>query len=224
MESAIAWRSVTRVCKQPFARRIVIAFVLMTALVSGVFSLSIVVIVQLIEARLVSEELRRELDTVLHDDLKQDRLPRLHSSTRFYASDRPEYAIPAQYARLEEGFTEVLGGDNAFYAYTQEINGKRYLLVQEQHEFEAREQVLFNVVLAGFIFAVLGAWGLGWVMARKVMAPVSRLAQQVRHRNIRMTKWASWLPPSTVRWANCVTRWSVNACLPAMSAMSCALH
>lgn len=171
------------VSRQPFARRIVIAFVLMTALVSGVFSLSIVVIVQLIEVRLVSEELRRELDTVLHEDLRQGRLPRLHSSTRFYASDRPEYAIPEQYARLEEGFTEVLEGDNAFYVYTEEINGKRYLLVQEQHEFEAREQVLFNVVLAGFIFAVLGAWGLGWVMARKVMAPVSRLAQQVRHRD-----------------------------------------
>ncbi len=173
------------VSKQPFARRIVIAFVLMTMLVSGAFSLSIVVIVQLIEVRLVSEELRRELDTVLHEDLRQGNQPRLDSGTRFYASDRPEYAIPEQYAGFEVGFTEVLEGNKAgaFYVYLQEINGKRYLLVQEQHEFEAREQVLFNVVLAGFIFTVLGAWGLGWVMARKVMAPVSQLARQVRHRD-----------------------------------------
>ena len=41
--------------KQPFARRIVIAFVLLTVLVSGAFSLSIVAVVHFIEQRLVSE-------------------------------------------------------------------------------------------------------------------------------------------------------------------------
>jgi signal transduction histidine kinase len=57
------------------------------------------------------------------------------------------------------------------------------MLVQEQQEFEARENALFNVVLAGFLITVVAAWGLGLMMARKVMAPVSRLAQQVRHRD-----------------------------------------
>jgi signal transduction histidine kinase len=46
---------------------------------------------------------------------------------------------------------------------------------------------LFNVVLAGFLLTVVGAWGLGLVMAHKVMAPVSRLAQQVRHRDQQQT-------------------------------------
>lgn len=169
--------------KQPFARRILIAFVLMTTLVSGVFSLSIVAVVHVIEEHLVSEELSRELDTVLHEDLKHGNRPRLDSTTRFFASNRPEYAIPEQYAGLPEGFNEVIEGDQAFYVYVQEINGNTYQLVQEQHEFEAREQALFNVVLAGFLLTVLGAWALGLVMARKVMAPLSRLAQQVRHRD-----------------------------------------
>lgn len=169
--------------RQPFARRIVIAFVVMTALVSGVFSLSIVALVHLIEEHLVSEELRRELDVLLHEDLRNGRPPRLDAATRFYASDRPEYAIPPEYEGLEEGFTERVDGDHAYYVYTRLINGQRYLLVEEQHEFEARERVWFNVVLAGFLLSVLGAWGLGWIMARKVMLPVSRLAQQVRHRD-----------------------------------------
>ena len=43
--------------KQPFARRILIAFVLMTTLVSGLFSLSIVAVVHFIEEHLVSQEL-----------------------------------------------------------------------------------------------------------------------------------------------------------------------
>ncbi|MDH1263346.1 HAMP domain-containing sensor histidine kinase [Pseudomonas sp. GD03944] len=169
--------------KQPFARRILIAFVLMTVVVSGLFSLSIVAVVHFIEEHLVSEEMDRELNQILHDDVEQGRAPRLDASTRFFASNQPQQAIPEQFAQLAEGFNEVVEGDRAFYVYSRELNGSTYLLVQEQHEFEAREQVLFNVVLAGFLLTVIGAWGLGLVMARKVMAPISRLAQQVRHRD-----------------------------------------
>ena len=50
--------------KQPFARRIMIAFVLMTALVSGIFSLGIVVVVHVVEAHLVADEMQRELNGV----------------------------------------------------------------------------------------------------------------------------------------------------------------
>lgn len=169
--------------KQPFARRIVIAFVLLTVLVSGAFSLSIVAVVHFIEQRLVSEEMHRELNGVLHEDLKNGRAPRLDARTRFYASNLPAYTIPERYAELDEGFTELVDDDQAFYAYAQEINGVRYVLVQDQDEFEAHEQALFDVVLAGFILTVLGAWALGRVMAGRIMAPVSRLAQQVRHRD-----------------------------------------
>ena len=169
--------------KQPFARRIVIAFVLLTVLVSGAFSLSIVAVVHFIEQRLVSEEMHRELNGVLHEDLKNGRAPRLDARTRFYASNLPAYTIPERYAGLDEGFTELVDDDQAFYAYAQEINGVRYVLVQDQDEFEAHEQALFDVVLAGVILTVLGAWALGRVMAGRIMAPVSRLAQQVRHRD-----------------------------------------
>jgi signal transduction histidine kinase len=169
--------------KQPFAQRILIAFVLMTTIVSGLFSLSIVVVVHALEEHLVSEELNRELNTVLHEDLKQGNSPRLDSSTRFFASNLPNYLIPQQYAGLAEGFNEVFDEEKSFYVYMQEINGNIYQLVQEQHEFETREQALYNVVLAGFLLTVMGAWALGLVMARKVMEPVSRLAQQVSHRD-----------------------------------------
>ncbi|MCU1717110.1 sensor histidine kinase [Pseudomonas sp. 5P_3.1_Bac2] len=169
--------------KQPFAQRILVAFVLMTAIVSGLFSLGIVAVVHFIEGHLVSQELGRELSQILHEDLKHGRAPRLDASTRFFASDSDQYPIPPQYGKVKEGFNEMVEGDQAYYLYGQEINGRTYLLVQEQHEFESREQALFNVVLAGFLFAVLASWGLGVIMARKVMAPISRLAGQVRHRD-----------------------------------------
>jgi signal transduction histidine kinase len=43
--------------------------------------------------------------------------------------------------------------------------------------------VLFAVVLVGFVLALALAVFLGWVLARRVMAPVVRLARQVRHRD-----------------------------------------
>ncbi|KXU36435.1 hypothetical protein AXE65_04890 [Ventosimonas gracilis] len=57
------------------------------------------------------------------------------------------------------------------------------MLLQDQQEFEAHEQALFNVVLAGFLLTLLFAFALGLLMARKVMQPLSRLAGQVRNRN-----------------------------------------
>lgn len=169
--------------EQPFMRRIVIAFVLMTTLVSGVFSLSIVAIVHLIEKHLVSEELHQQLNNVLQEDIPNNRPPRLDARTRFYASNLPQFTIPHEYAHSDKGFVEMVDGERAVYVYTQMIDGHRYLLVRDQHEFEARERALFRVVLAGFLLSVAGGWGLGWIMARKVMTPVSRLAQQVRHRD-----------------------------------------
>jgi len=59
--------------------------------------------------------------------------------------------------------------------------------VQEQAEFEARENALFAVVLAGFILTGLAAWLLGWLMAQTIIAPLARLAQQVRHRDQLLT-------------------------------------
>jgi signal transduction histidine kinase len=55
--------------------------------------------------------------------------------------------------------------------------------LQDQSDFEEREQVLFAVVLVGFVLALALAVFLGWILARRVMAPVVRLARQVRHRD-----------------------------------------
>lgn len=169
--------------KHPFARRILLAFVLMNVIVSGAFSIGVVAVVHFVEEHLVSDTLQHELTTVLQEDISQDRPPRLDARTHFFASRLPQYAIPAQYAVLEEGFSEIVEGDEAFYAYVQKVNGQTYMLIQEQHEFEAREQALFDIVLAGFLLSVVCAWIIGLLMADKVMAPLSRLAQQVRHRD-----------------------------------------
>ncbi|WP_348693261.1 sensor histidine kinase [Stutzerimonas balearica] len=169
--------------KQPFARRIVIAFTLMTLLVSGMFSLGIVAVVYSIESQLVTEDMGREMDTVLHEDLPSGQPPRLDARTLFFSTALPEHPLPDGFAALAEGFTEVVRGNEAYYVYVRDLDGERYVLMEEQNEFEVRKHALFNTVLAGFVLSVLGAWLLGRLMADKVMAPVSRLALQVRHRD-----------------------------------------
>lgn len=57
------------------------------------------------------------------------------------------------------------------------------MLLQDQSDFEDRERVLYGVVLVGFVLSVLLSAVLGWLLARKVIEPVVRLARQVRHRD-----------------------------------------
>ena len=178
----------------PFSRRIVIAFVLMTMVVSGSFSLGIVAVVHFVEDQLITKELRGKLNMVLHEDIRAGREPRLDARTRFFASNSADHPIPERFADFPEGFTEIEEEDEAAYVYVLEANGARYMLLQDQREFEDREEILFSVVVAGFLLCIVLAWGLGVVMARQVMAPVARLAGQVRHPDQLDTRTAPLAP------------------------------
>ncbi len=184
--------------RQPFARRILIAFVLMTTVVSGLFSLGIIAVVHFVEAHLVSRQLGHDLDNVLQRDIREGRPPRLDADTRFFSSGHEGYAIPAYLRGLKQGFTEVEHEGDAFYAFTRVIDGHTYMLLEEQNEFEQREDTLFMIVLVGFVLSVAAAWGLGHVMARRVMVPVIRLASQVRHRD----QLHAAAPPLAPEYAN----------------------
>ena len=89
----------------PFSRRIVIAFVLMTVVVSGSFSLGIVAVVHFVENQLMSKELHFRLNLVLHEVIKAGREPRLDARTRFFASNSIAHPIAERFADLPEGFT-----------------------------------------------------------------------------------------------------------------------
>ncbi len=165
------------------ARRIVIAFVAMTLVVSGSFATGIVLIVHLVEARLVSQELSAELDRWRQSALAEAPLARSEYDTDFYTSHAVGPPIPNYLLQASNGFSELLAADQNLYVFQIRKNGERFIVTKNQRDFEQREQVLFSVVLAGFLLSVLTAWGLGWLLARRVMAPVVRLSRQVRNRD-----------------------------------------
>jgi len=170
--------------KQSLAQRIIIAFALMSALVAGSFAMGIVATVHLVEEKLISAGLGGDLNRLLLMDSVSDWSHRPEPDQLFYFSGGPgDFDLPKDLKHLEAGFHEVFRGPLSYHAMVEVVDGRRYVLLQDQSDFEERERVLFAVVLVGFVLALALAVFLGWVLARRVMAPVVRLARQVRHRD-----------------------------------------
>jgi signal transduction histidine kinase len=90
---------------------------------------------------------------------------------------------PAWLNQLDSGFHEVFREGQAFHALVYRQGDERFLFLRDQTVFERREQALFLIVAGGFVLSVAAAWILGYLLARRIMEPVVRLAQQVSHRD-----------------------------------------
>ncbi|SEJ02182.1 Signal transduction histidine kinase [Azotobacter beijerinckii] len=88
---------------------------------------------------------------------------------------------------LKKGFSEVMENDRTYYVYVKKVGSERYILMEDQSKLENRERLIFRGILGCFLLSVVGAWLLGTLLARKVMAPLTRLANQVRHRDQLLT-------------------------------------
>jgi signal transduction histidine kinase len=156
----------------------------MSALVAGAFAMGIVATVHLVEEKLISAGLGGDLQRLLLMDSVADWSHRPEPDQLFYFSGGPgDFQLPKDLRHLEPGFHEVFRENLSYHAMVEIVDGRRYVLLQDQSDFEERERVLFAVVLVGFVLSLALAVFLGWVLARKVMAPVVRLARQVRHRD-----------------------------------------
>ena len=170
--------------KQSLAQRIIIAFALMSALVAGAFAMGIIATVHLVEEKLISAGLGGDLQRLLLMDNVSDWSHRPEPDQLFYYSSGPaDFELPKDLRHLDPGFHEVFREQLSYHAMVEVVDGRHYVLLQDQSDFEERERVLFAVVLVGFVLSLALAVFLGWILARRVMAPVVRLARQVRHRD-----------------------------------------
>jgi signal transduction histidine kinase len=168
--------------RQGLSQRIVIAFVLMTLLVGGTFAVGIVETVHLVEERLISAELGGDLGRLLKMESSDDWRHQPEPGQLFHFSDGPgDFALPEDLQALPLGFSELYRGERSYHAFVQLVDGRRYVLLADQSEFEDREQLLFAIVLVGFLLSLALSGLLGWLLARKVIEPVVRLSRQVRH-------------------------------------------
>ena len=170
--------------KHSLKQRIVSVFALMSTLVAGVFAVGIIATVHVVEKRLTIISLGGNLHRLLSQDRIEDWRHRPEKGELFYADEGiGDVAMVDDLTDLKPGFQEFFRGDLAYYAMVEQVGSRRYVLLRDQLEFKKRERILFGVVLIGFVLSVLLAVLLGRLLASRVMAPVSRLAGQVRHRD-----------------------------------------
>lgn len=169
--------------QRPLSRRIVIAFVLLVALVSGLFGLGIILAVRHMETVLLTDTLHGDLAIAL-TALKSGRDIELEPGLSFYYQQddplRANNPPPDWLSHLNPGLHEVFRNDRVFHALIYTQDNKEYALLRDQTDFERREHLLFMIVIAGFLLSLLTAWLIGRWLAQRVLAPVSRLAHDVR--------------------------------------------
>lgn len=164
--------------KSPLSQRILISFVVLTTVVSGLFSFGIMAAIDIVKEDLITAEFNRKFPDILNDN-KQGESPNLGLGAQFYSGTEN---LPYYLRDLEPGFNEVKFEESSFHVIMRQDKEKPFYLVQEQTTLERHENILEITVVAGFFLCVIGSMILGIMMSRKVIAPVRRLTQQVHNR------------------------------------------
>jgi signal transduction histidine kinase len=168
--------------RHSLARRIVIVFVLLTLVVSSLFSLVVMQAVSYTEDYLSEPSMRARLNEIVAAAAKGQSVPLDKDMQLFIVGPDGKPPLPAWLARVGLGFQEASRDGLEHHVLVNDVAGTRYVLVQDQEEFERREAMLLDFLLAAILFSVIAAWALGARIARRVIAPVVRLAGQVQHR------------------------------------------
>lgn len=170
--------------KHSLKQRIVIVFTLMSTLVALVFAAGIVVTVHLVGKKLTTLSMNGDLHRLLLMDDVANWNHRPEKDSFFYVQDGIGlFAMPDILKPLPPGFHKVVKDNTSYYAMVDVVDGRQYVLLRDQSSTIQRERILFAIVLVGFVLSVLLALLLGRLLAQRVMAPVVKLAGQVRHRD-----------------------------------------
>ena len=165
--------------KSPLSNRIIISFVLLTTVVSGLFSFGIMTSIDMVEEDLITAELNRKFRSILVD-YRHGELPHLDLGTKFYSGTEN---LPYYLRDLKPGLSEVELERSAFHVMVQQEKEETpFYLVQERTDTERQKSKLGGIVIAGFFLSVAASLILGMMMARRIVAPVRRLTNQVHNR------------------------------------------
>lgn len=155
----------------------------MTAVVAGLFAITVVTGIDQAETDLASEAMDRNL-TMVRSAIAQGVMPALGPETRYYESG-PDARVP--WARwldlLGDGFHEIDHEGGELHVFLHSEGPIRYALVSTLEQFERRERLFQRIAAGGFLVSVLAALLLGALMARRVISPVVRLSRQVQYRD-----------------------------------------
>ena len=172
--------------------RITLAMLALAALGSSVFAASVFVAPERLEQTVLNRHVRAEFDTLAQRASADPKLTSVRSALLlgFVGSDNPE--LPPELAALPRGgYHAVALGDKAYQVYVDEHDGRELYVAYDITEWEALEQPVINVLIAGVVLSSLLAVVLGFWTSRQVIAPVTELSSRLqaldpRERNVRI--------------------------------------
>ena len=97
--------------KSPLTQRIIFSFVLLTVVVSGLFSFGIMAAIDIVEEDLVTAQLSRQFPNIV-DEYEKGYNPKLDLGTQFYSGNEN---LPSYLRDLEPGFYEVEDEKSSFH-------------------------------------------------------------------------------------------------------------
>lgn len=166
-------------------KRIALTYVLLTVLVASAFIVASYLAVKIIEDQVIDARLAQMADRLIaiHQD---GQTPYTAPDIRFLI----DADIPDELGQRPAGFHTLSLGDRHVHAIVRNGEGHRYAVVQAVDELERTETVILLSLSAGFVVAVLLATLFGVLSARRVIQPVTALAEAI-NRNADATQLPS---------------------------------
>lgn len=166
--------------KQSLTARIIAAFFIMTLVVGGMFTAGLIAVVHRIEQQFMTRELEENMDLYLSAGFSSRSDFIVKKGVYLFDSQRKPEDIPAEFRRLGLGYHEVVDEHQAWHVLVRQVNGQKFILAENQDILESRERRLYEVVLASYAVSLILAFALGWILSKRVIKPVIKLAALVR--------------------------------------------
>ncbi len=166
--------------------RIIIAFCLFGAVLGTVYATAVYISLDLIDDHLVDNRLNQELEHIVVHHRQYSDIPPPTSPyiTAYIGTASMPPHVREMVGGLTEGLHEAYHGQDEYHIAVQRLSNLEnflYLFYDVSGlEFTEKRKLNIGFVLAAGVILIiaLGLW-IGWLTSRKVMAPVSHLAEQV---------------------------------------------
>ncbi len=156
--------------------RITISFVLLTSLITVLFSAVVYVGFDAIERYIFNESLETEAEW-LSASLQRGITPAVPTGRKFF----DEMNAPERYAMLPLGYHELeISHTEEWHLLVFEVDGRRYFLLQDGSSFEELEGYIALLLLLALLFSLATAFWVGRKTSAHVIAPITRLATAVK--------------------------------------------
>lgn len=160
--------------KKLLKSRISGAFILMAFILCSFFALSSYLAVEVAEAKLIDHNLDKLTNQVIGDYLNKQTYE-LPPDINFYVDD----TIPESLRKLPIGTHEFEIGATRFHVIVRNAGAHHFVLSNDTTDFENTELLIFIAVGAGFFTSLLLAIVLGIAFAKRIIAPVTELAEAI---------------------------------------------